>query len=128
MQTNKYLPLFFTDNDTNISYKKDTIYFKSIRYIYLIQLYSYFNENNVLNDNQYGLISTCSTEYGALELIDIIVININTNDIASNVFLDLSKAFGTIDHNIVSNKVAYHGLNGSALHLFKGDLFIIYIK
>ena len=38
------------------------------------------------------------------------------NDIPINVFLD------TIDHNILQNKFAYYGLNGSALHLFKSYL------
>ena len=41
------------------------------------------------------------------------------NDIPINVFLDLSKAFDTIDHNILQHNLAHYGLNGSALHLFK---------
>ena len=46
----------------------------------------------------------------------------NTNDISINVFLDLSKAFDTIDHNILQNKLAYYSLNGSTLQMFKSYL------
>ncbi|KAK2189669.1 hypothetical protein NP493_100g06009 [Ridgeia piscesae] len=46
----------------------------------------------------------------------------DNNDIPINVFLELSKAFGTIDHNILPNKLTYYGINGSALHLFKSYL------
>ena len=39
--------------------------------------------------------------------------------ISINVFIDPSKSFDTIDHNIVQNKLAYYGLNGSALQLLE---------
>ena len=43
------------------------------------------------------------------------------NDIPINVFLDLSKAYCT-EHNILQKQLAYYGLNGSTLHLFKSYL------
>ena len=84
--------------------------------------FPYFNEKKFLNDNQYGFRAKYSTEYAAIELVDRIVTKIDKNDIPINVFLDLSKAFDTIDHNILQNKLAYYGLNGSALHLLKSYL------
>ena len=44
------------------------------------------------------------------------------NDVPINVFLAHSKAFHTIDYNILQNKLAYYGLSGSALQLFKSYL------
>ena len=76
----------------------------------------------MLSDNQYSFRAKYSTKYAAIELIDRIVTKMDKNNIPINVFFDLSKAFDTIDHNILQNKLAYYGLNGSALHLFKSHL------
>ena len=95
---------------------------KVLEKLIFIQLYSYFNEKKFLNDNQYGFRAKYSTEYAAIELVDRIVTKMDKNYIPINVFLDLSKAFDTIDHNILQNKLAYYGLNGSALHLLKSYL------
>ena len=87
-----------------------------------LQLSSYFEKNKLLFDNQYGFRPKHSTEHAALELIDRITNKMDTNEIPLNIFLDLSKAFDTIDHSILLNKLKYYGLKGSTLNLFQSYL------
>ena len=72
-------------------------------YPWNIQLYDYFIENNLLYDSQYGFRKMHSTELAALEFADKINIHLDQGKIPLAIFLDLSKAFDTIDHSILIN-------------------------
>ena len=78
---------------------------KVLEQIIPLQLSSYFEKNKLLFDNQYGFRPKHSTEHAALELIDRIINKMDTTEIPLNIFLDLSKAFDTIDHTILLNKL-----------------------
>ena len=66
------------------------------------RLYNYLNENEILNDKQFGFRAGHSTEHAILELIDQVSNNaFVNNNFGLGDFIDLSKAFGTVDHNIL---------------------------
>ena len=73
-------------------------------------------------DNQYAFSPKHCTEYAALELVDRIINHMDKNEVPINIFLDLSKAFDTIDHNILLHKLRFYGQDGSTLLLFESYL------
>ena len=82
------------------------------------QLSSYLRDSRLLFDHQYGFRPKHSTEYAALELIDRIITQLDKYEIPINIYLDLSKAFNTIDHIILIDKLKYYGVHGTNLNLF----------
>ena len=77
------------------------------------QLYEYFVLNNLLYPSQYGFRTKHSTEDAAIELIDNILEYIERDpyEQVMAIFLDLSKAFNTIDHNILFEKLKHYGIH-----------------
>ena len=90
--------------------------------IIFIQLYAYFVKNNLFFSSQYGFRSEHSTEFAALELVDRIIQQLDQKEIPFSIFLDLSKAFDTLDHNILLEKLTYYGVTGMANNLIKSYL------
>ena len=95
---------------------------KVIEKVMHIQLYDYFNRFDFLYDNQYGFRTNHSTELATLEIINRIVSKMDNNEIPINIYLDLSKAFDTLDHEILINKLTYYGVTGNSLLLLSNFL------
>ena len=86
------------------------------------QLYDYFTSNNLLYSSQYGFRSLYSTELASAEMIDRIHKHLDSGKIPISIFLDLSKAFDTLDHNILLQKLKHYGIAGNSLLWFKSYL------
>ena len=73
------------------------------------------NTHNILCANQYGFRKGHSTSLAVVDLYDRISEAIDKKEYAVGIFLDLSKAFDTVDHDILFEKLEYHGVHGIAL-------------
>jgi len=73
-------------------------------------------------NSQYGFRKHHSTELAAIELIDRITTKLDNGEIPINIYMDLSKAFDTLNHEILLHKLQYYGLYGQSLQLFKSYL------
>ena len=78
------------------------------------QLYIHFTHNNLFYENQYGFKKK-STELAVLELIYRITQSLDNGQTPVNIYLDLSKAFDTLDHSILLHKLSHYGVNDTAL-------------
>ena len=86
------------------------------------QLTEYFTNNNLFNSQQYGFRKNESTELAALELIDRLLTQLKDFKIPVNFYMDLSKAFDSLSHDILLNKLTYYGVKNSANDLLRSYL------
>ena len=62
--------------------------------------------------HQYGFRKNHSTCLAMLHLIDNITSSLDRKELVMGIFLDLSKAFDTVDHEILFDKLYFYGIRG----------------
>jgi hypothetical protein len=90
---------------------------KILEKVILLQLDTHFHENNLYYSSQYGFRKKRSTEHAILELTDRIINSMDHNISPTAIFLDLTKAFDCLNHNILIQKLKHYGLQNNALQL-----------
>ena len=75
------------------------------------QVYLYFQSKKLLFVSEYAFRPNHSTEFAALELLDRIILEMDQNNTPLTIFMDLSKAFDTLDHSILLHKLEYYGFS-----------------
>ena len=86
------------------------------------QIYDYFLRAKLFYTSQYGFRKDHSTEFAILEVVDRVIKDMDNNKLPLNIYLDLSKAFDTLDHEILLYKLSYYGLGDEAVEILKSYL------
>ena len=82
----------------------------------------YLDMHNMLFQSQYGFRRKHSTNLATVELVTKILQAIDNSEYTIGVFLDLAKAFDTVNHEILLKKLEHYGIRGIALEWFKNYL------
>ena len=83
---------------------------------------NFFEKNDTLNNSQFGFRKNRSTSMAITNLTDAFHKSIEKHEYLLGLFIDLSRAFDTISHEILFDKLDFYGIRGVALTWIKNYL------
>lgn len=117
----KVIPIYKKDDETLFTNYRPISILPSLSKIFekviYKQLYAFFQEKNLFYNAQYGFREGHSTDYAALEFVDRLMLDMDNNNTPLSIFIDLSKAFDTLNHQILLDKLNYYGVTGTSFNL-----------
>ena len=122
----KVVPLFKSGNKDDLdSYRPISILLilsKILEKAVFHQLHSYLSENSLLSPYQSGFRANQSTQLAVTFLTDKIRSHMDKGLLTGAVFIDLKKAFDTVPHDGLLNKLYRYGIQGQPLSWFESYL------
>ena len=98
------------------------VFSKVLERIMYNRVYNHIDSKGLLYEKQIGFQRNNSTEHAILQLTRDVTSSLEKGEDTLGVFIDLSKAFSTVDHQILIKKLQYYGIEGTALEWFKSYL------
>ena len=86
------------------------------------KLMGFLNQHNILYSRQFGFRKQHSTSHAVLTIVERIRQCLDKGELACGVFVDLQKAFDTVDHEILLSKLSHYGIRGIANNWFRSYL------
>ena len=122
----RVIPVFKHDDESNITnYRPISIlpaFSKIFERIISNRMLTYIEKHNILIEQQYGFRKGRSTSLALIDLYDKVTSAIDSRKFTIGLFIDLSKAFDTVDHDILFSKLEYYGFRGLILKWLKSYL------
>ena len=84
---------------------------------------SFIEDRDILNSSQYGFRKAHSTKHAILDIVNAIQTNMDRHLFSCGVFIDLKKAFDTVDHSILLSKLNFYGFRGIINNRFSSYQF-----
>ena len=84
--------------------------------------FNFLNKNKILYDHQFGFQKKKSTSMAILDMYSKLIDSTEQKKFSCSIFLDFAKAFDTVNHDILPQKLEYYGIRGAALGLFNDYL------
>lgn len=116
----KVIPIFKKgDADLYENYRPISLlscFSKIIERLMFNRIFNFLNKYDILCNQQYGFRPHHSTELALADAVDKLYSSLDNNRSCLGVFLDLSKAFDTIDHTILLSKLQHYGIRGTTLN------------
>ena len=122
----KVIPIYKNDDPSDPSNYRPisllSVFNRIFEKIMYYRLKSFLEKKNIFNDSQYGFREKRSTEHAILDIINQIENNMDNKMYSCGIFIDLKKAFDTVDHLILLQKLDHYGVRGVTNNWFASYL------
>ena len=126
LKISKVIPVFKKGSPVEVSNYRPISLLSNIEKIIEKIMYSrledFLGKNNVICDRQFGFRKGFSTSHILLSITERIRQALDKGQFACGVFVDLQKAFDTVDHKILCHKLSHYGVRGVTNHWFESYL------
>ena len=126
LKTAKVIPIFKNGDSKSINNYRPISILSTLNKIFEKILYArlvnYIEKFDLFYKYQFGFRTNHSTEHALIEIVDQIRLSIDKDQLTCGIFIDLSKAFDTVNHDILLAKLDHYGIRGNALNLFRSYL------